>query len=267
MYPIVVSDLDGTLLGPDHQLSAFTRETLLMLAERGIKFIMASGRHYMDVEKIRESLGLDIFLITSNGARVHNKQGKVVFRQDLPEAVVEELLELPVGDDIYVNVFQEERWLANRERPELLKYHQDSGFSYQICDLKRIDRRNTCKVFFSAAPEKLHRLSQVLEERFAGLLSIAFSTPECLEIMDKGVCKGHALAHVVNLKGHTLEDCIAFGDGMNDREMLSCAGRGVVMDNAPAMLKQALPHLERAQANTQNGVAHYLRQLYQLYQL
>jgi len=264
MYPIVVSDLDGTLLGPDHQLSAFTRETLLMLAERGIKFIMASGRHYMDVEKIREQLGLDIFLITSNGARVHNKQGEVVFRQDLPVAVVEELLELPLEDDISINVYQEERWLANREQPELLKYHQDSGFLYQVCDLNAADKQGTCKVFFNGDPDKLHHLAKVLEQRFAGLLSITFSAPNFLEVMDKGVSKGHALAHVVSLKGHTLEDCIAFGDGMNDREMLSCVGRGVVMDNAPAMLKQALPQLEQALANTQNGVAHYLRQLYRL---
>jgi len=264
MYPIIVSDLDGTLLGSDHEITSFTQDTLLLLAERGIKFIMASGRHYMDVEKIRERLGLDIFLITSNGARVHNKQGEVVFRQDIPVAIVEELLELPVGDDICVNVFQEERWLANRERPELLDYNKDSGFYYQICDLKAADKRETCKVFFSGSPDKLHHLAKALEERFAGLLSIAFSTPECLEVMDQGVSKGHALAHVVDLKGHTLEDCIAFGDGMNDREMLSCVGRGVVMENAPAMLKQALPHFERAQANTQNGVAHYLRQLYRL---
>jgi Cof subfamily protein (haloacid dehalogenase superfamily) len=264
MYSIVVSDLDGTLLDAEHRISPFTRDTLQALAKRGIKFVLASGRHHIDVDKIRALLGLDIFLITSNGARIHDPRGDVVFRQDLPERMVDTLLQLPVDKDIHVNLYQEDRWLANRERPELRQYHRDSGFFYQVCDLRTASRETTCKLFFGGSPPQLLRLAAILEERFASQLSITFASPESLEVMDFGVSKARALAHVIDLKGYTLQDCIAFGDGMNDVEMLRSVGCGVVMENAATELRRALPGFEQARPNRDNGVAHYLRRLYGL---
>ncbi len=264
MYPIVVSDLDGTLLGSNHKVSFFTKKTLSELAERDVKFIMASGRHYMDVDKIREHLGLDIYLITSNGARVHDQNGKVIFRQDLSVDVVEDLINIDVDDDIHVNIYQDDRWLVAKENPDLLAYHQDSGFHYQICDLKEANKTNTSKVFFTGTPAKLLRLAEDLDKKFKNRASIVFSAVDSLEVMDKGVSKGNALSRVVKLTGYSLQDCIAFGDGMNDVEMLSSVGRGLVMDNAPMMLKRALPLLERADSNDHDGVANYLHHFYQL---
>ena len=72
MYPVVVSDLDGTLLNKQHQLSPRTKEVITQLSERGVKFVFATGRHFLDVEQIRAQLGIDMYLITSNGAMVHN---------------------------------------------------------------------------------------------------------------------------------------------------------------------------------------------------
>ena len=72
MYKVVVSDLDGTLLNNHHQISSHTRRTLHALTDRGIRFIVATGRHHVDVQSIRDALGLDIYLITANGAVVHD---------------------------------------------------------------------------------------------------------------------------------------------------------------------------------------------------
>ena len=77
MYHVVASDLDGTLLSPDHSLSPYAKETLRLLTEKGIHFVFATGRHHMDVAQIRDNLGISAFMITSNGARVHNSQGEL----------------------------------------------------------------------------------------------------------------------------------------------------------------------------------------------
>ncbi len=68
---IVASDLDGTLLAPDHKLSTFTKKTLKDLHDKGFTFIFATGRHHVDVAGIREIAGIPAYMITSNGARVH----------------------------------------------------------------------------------------------------------------------------------------------------------------------------------------------------
>lgn len=66
---IVASDLDGTLLAPNHQLSAYSKETLKALHEQGYTFVFATGRHHVDVASIRRTVGIPAYMITSNGAR------------------------------------------------------------------------------------------------------------------------------------------------------------------------------------------------------
>lgn len=80
--------------------------------------------------------------------------------------------------------------------------------------------------------------------------------------MAGGVSKGHALEAVAKILGHSLQDCIAFGDGMNDAEMLSMAGKGCIMAGAHQRLKDQYPHLEVIGSNTDDAVPHYLRKLY-----
>jgi hydroxymethylpyrimidine pyrophosphatase-like HAD family hydrolase len=69
-------------------------------------------------------------------------------------------------------------------------------------------------------------------------VNVSFSTLTCLEVMAGGV-KGHALEAVAKMLGYRLKDCIAFGDGMNDAEMLSMAGKGCIMQRAPAAERPA----------------------------
>ena len=71
-----------------------------------------------------------------------------------------------------------------------------------------------------------------------------------------------ALEAVSKAMGYQLKDCIAFGDGMNDKEMLSMAGKGCVMGNAHQRLKDLLPQLEVIGTNAQDAVPHYLRHLF-----
>ena len=71
-----------------------TRDTLHRLVEQGIKFVVATYRHHVDVRSIRDTLGLDIYLITSNGAVVHDKQDQLIFNQALPDSVAAELIAL-----------------------------------------------------------------------------------------------------------------------------------------------------------------------------
>ena len=51
MYQIVASDLDGTLLSPEHSLTDFAAKTLQRVTEQGVSFVFATGRHHVDVGK------------------------------------------------------------------------------------------------------------------------------------------------------------------------------------------------------------------------
>jgi len=80
--------------------------------------------------------------------------------------------------------------------------------------------------------------------------------------MAGGVSKGHALDQVAKTLGYSLLDAISFGDGMNDKEMLTMAGKGCIMSNSHQRLKDLLPELEVIGTNADEAVARWLRKMY-----
>ncbi len=264
MYPIVASDLDGTLLSPNHRLSSYARETLQQLTRKGVNFIFATGRHHIDVAQMRDSLGIDAFMITSNGARVHNTAGELFFSHNLDEDIARDLYAMHYSNpDIFTNIYRDDEWYLNRHRPEEMDFFCESNFNYQIYEPGSLPTDGISKVFFTCNDaEKLIPLEEALVARWGDRVNVSFSLPTCLEVMGGGVSKGHALDAVAHSFGYSLADCIAFGDGMNDKEMLNMAGKGCIMSNAHQRLKDLLPELEVIGSNADNAVPDYLRKLY-----
>lgn len=267
MYPVVVSDLDGTLLNQHHELTPRTKEVIHRLSAEGIKFVFATGRHHLDVEKLRSQLGIEMFTITSNGARVHNPEGEAIICHDLVPEVVTSLVKISrkYTDLALANVYRDNEWYVEQENEELLQFNKDSGFGYIVQDLDTINTEAVTKIFFishSGEHEDLVALEKEILETFGDQVSMAFSLPHCLEVMAPGVTKGRALEEVMKLKGLELKDAIAFGDGMNDLEMLSVAGKGLVMGNAHERLRSLLPEHEVIGECHDDAVAQYLENQY-----
>ncbi|MFA0087276.1 Cof-type HAD-IIB family hydrolase [Vibrio sp. 10N.261.51.F12] len=261
---IVASDLDGTLLAPNHQLSDNTKQTLKALHAKGYTFIFATGRHHVDVSGIRESVGIPAYMITSNGARVHDELDNLLYSQDLPEDKVQSVVDvLKTDPGLFIHLYQNEQWLLNKEDETLAKFHTDTGFTYQLFDADNAPNTGIAKIFVTDENrdhERLVLLEDALIAKFGDTLNIAFSTPWCLEVMAHDVSKGEALKAVAEKLGLGLENCIAFGDGMNDAEMLTMAGKGLVMENAHEKVKKALPNNEVIGTNADDAVAEYLKQ-------
>lgn len=257
---IVASDLDGTLLTPDHQLAEFTKQTLKQLHLQGYTFIFATGRHHVDVAHFRKELGIPAYMITSNGARVHDTEDNLIHAENVNPAIVQPVIDCVKQDsEVAIHLFQNDEWLVNKDNKEMLKYHEESGFTYSVFDHDQAPSEGIAKVFFIHDDhEHLVRYEELLNQTFGDQLNIAFSTPQCLEVMAAGVSKGHALEATAEKLEQTLEHCIAFGDGMNDVEMLSMASIGKIMGTAHPKVKIALPEIEVIGSNAEESVAHYL---------
>ncbi|MFY2510313.1 Cof-type HAD-IIB family hydrolase [Vibrio pectenicida] len=261
-FQLVASDLDGTLLAPNHKLSEFSKRTLKELHHKGYTFIFATGRHHVDVASIRSQVGIPAYMITSNGARVHDKDDNLMYSNNIPSTLIQPVIDVIRQDpNIFINIYKDESWLLDRDNDALAVFHNESGFAFKSFDSQTAPTDGIAKVFFTH-PDKDHehlvKFEQQLNEKFAGKLNIAFSTPWCLEVMAAEVSKGEALKVVTNSLNLTLENCIAFGDGMNDVEMLSMAGKGLVMETAHDKVKEALPDNEVIGSNANDAVAHYL---------
>jgi len=258
MYKVIVSDLDGTLLTPEHVVSEQTKVTIHKLLKQGKKFIIATGRHNVDVDAIRKTIDAEIYLITSNGARVHNNKGELIYSKNVPVGIAQMIAEIPLPSTIQTNIYRDDEWFVDKPNPAILNFSQDSSFGYQVADLVTLEKTGIAKFFFCGPHADLVILAAEINAQYSTQLNVSFSLPDCLEVMDINVNKAIALTEVLKIKGFTMAETVAFGDGMNDIEMLQAVAKGLVMGNASTMLKSALPDFEMIGSSAADGVAHYI---------
>ncbi len=152
MYKIAISDLDGTLLGPDHRISAQTNATIKRWLDSDRKFVIATGRHYIEANHLQASIDTPLYLITCNGARVHNHKGEIIHKQNLNSEIAEEICAQTFADEVQINLFTDQNWFANYRIPALDEMGLDAGFDCIATDLAKLDKGNTIKIFSGLSP-------------------------------------------------------------------------------------------------------------------
>lgn len=147
-YKLVVCDMDGTLLTSSHKISEYTANIIKQIENNGVKFIIATGRPYLDAKFYRDSLKLKSYLITSNGARAHNEENKPIVIENIQKDLVKKLLSYNVGTNIHRNIYLDDKWIIEYEIEGLAEFHHESGYSFNIDDLDKYKNEEAAKVFF-----------------------------------------------------------------------------------------------------------------------
>ncbi|ABE58583.1 MULTISPECIES: Cof-type HAD-IIB family hydrolase [Chromohalobacter] len=261
---LIVTDLDNTLLNAEHDLDELTIETFQALAARGHHLALASGRHFHDITAFRRRLGVPAYIMSTNGAHLYGPDDSLIAEQWVPAELVRALVELPRGADIRLNLYTGEEWLIDASAPELKALHAHTGFHYRVADLEAHDGRGVGKVLCIGDPEALAALEQSITETLGTRLHMTYSMAHSLEIMAEGVNKGATLERLLAHLGLPAARCLAFGDNLNDAEMLALAGHGFVMENAHPDLPRRVPDAIRIGHHHPNGVAWQLRDFFSL---
>ncbi|GHC31192.1 HAD family hydrolase [Aidingimonas halophila] len=261
---LIVSDLDGTLLGADHDLHPRTIETLKALAEAGHRIAFASGRHFRDMLAFRDRLGVPVHLISTNGAYVHDPEDRLVSSHHLHGELARDLIGLQRDPGVRLNLYRDDDWLIDAEAPQLLALHAHTGFGYRVASPEELDGERVGKVLYIGDPASLKELETTIRTRHGERLHITYSQMNSLEVMAQGVNKGRALAALLDKLGMSADRCLAFGDNLNDTEMLSVAGEAHVMANAHPELAGHVPHAEHIGHHDELSVARVLERRFAL---
>ena len=261
---LIVSDLDGTLLGSDHRLHESTVEVLRALVQQGHHVALASGRHYHDMRVFRDELGIPAHLISTNGAYTHDPDDGLVSASHLAPEHARTLIHLPRPPQVRLSLYREAGWHVDAEAPHLLSLHASTGFVYEVVPPEQMDASGVGKVLYLGDPDALAELEAQAQAAHGDGLHITYSTVDSLEIMAGGGNKGVALAALLESLGLTAAECLAFGDNLNDTEMLTLAGEAPVMANAHPALFVRVPDAQRIGHHGEAAVARWLQQRFGL---
>ncbi|NME35327.1 MULTISPECIES: Cof-type HAD-IIB family hydrolase [Fusobacterium] len=264
-YKMIVSDLDGTLLNSEHKISKHTIDIIRKVTETGVKFSIATGRHFKDAEFFFKQVGVGSYLISGNGSLIHDKNGNEIGNTNMNSEITKRLIELKIDDEISRNIYYKDKWYTQKMIEAFGEYHVESKFSPIESDLKEFKNKKIEKVFFYCDDyKKIEKLEKEMleDEWFKGKVNITTSHPSCLEIMDISTNKKEGILEIMKHENIKADEILAFGDAFNDNEMLSFVGKGIIMGNGDKKLKELLPDCEVIGTNNEDGEAKYLEEMF-----
>ncbi|WP_297597189.1 Cof-type HAD-IIB family hydrolase [uncultured Cetobacterium sp.] len=262
MYKLVISDLDGTLVDSNKNLSDYTKKTISKLKENGVYFVIATGRNYRGAKKIADSLGLDSEIICNNGSTIYNNQGELIFQKTISNTTAKQIFrEIENTESIFFASSGNNIYIQKGKVEEASLFLLSPPENPIEITLENVEHYNFEKiVIINHNNDILKKLS----ENFNKTDDInAFISQDCyLDIVHYQTSKGIALKFLAKLKNIDLKHTLAFGDAFNDYDMLKFAGKGLVMANGFEELKNEFETLKLS--NDDSGVANYLSTIFEL---
>ena len=274
---IIAWDLDGTLLDSQKRLSSGNREALEQAAGKGILVVPTTGRFFgMMPQEVRD-LPFVRYAITINGAQVYDREtDTAIVRDEIPLGTALEIMRLLDRYDVIYDCYRGNwGWMTAALQDKAADYATNEhylkmvrAFRKPVPDLKRhlqetASEGDVQKVMLFAtnrdrdvAGRCLSEITCEINARFPEI-KVTSSTWNNIELNISTAHKGNALRRFAEHLGLTLENCMAFGDGMNDFTMVEAAGCGVAMANAEPEVKRVAKIV--TSSNDEDGVAKVIR--------
>ncbi|MBO4368338.1 MAG: HAD family phosphatase [Clostridia bacterium] len=267
MIKLVAMDLDGTLLNERSVLSERSIRALRACEARGTRMVIASGRGFESARIFARQAGLESPIICANGARVEASPFGPTLMEDLiPEELGRFTADAMFSSGIhfvcYARGVNYRVHIHDKARGNMPALSPDGpAYTLRCCDDERemFEKGALCAYKFVAfAREEEMDALRLLREKLERETDAAISSSwyDNVEVLAQGAGKGKALRFLADRYGLERDEVMAFGDQMNDMDMLGEAGWPVAMGNAVEELK-AVSRLT-APANSEDGVASIL---------
>ncbi|MBP8673252.1 MAG: HAD family phosphatase [Synergistales bacterium] len=255
---LIAIDLDGTLLNSENAISPRTETAIRRAAESGIVVTIATGRMYRSALAIAQKLGLDVPLITYNGALVRSVSGKTYYHRPIPESLAHRVMELFKGMGWYIQTYLDDTLYVRSLDEKAKAYATIAGVeAIPLGDaLYTLEGEPTKMLGIADSPEEAGAMCESLKADFGTKLFIAISqAPNAtyVEICHPEVSKGKALAMLAQNLSIKKEEIMAIGDSGNDVSLLDAAGIPVAMANARSEVKERAQIITKS--NDEDGVA------------
>lgn len=231
MGKLLLLDIDGTLLNSKKELPESAKAALKEARANGHELVIATGRAPFMFEELRKELGISTF-ISFNGQYIVYQQ-EPVHKEALDSRKLQSIFDYAERQN-HPLVFMNEIKMVSS-----IDYHPDIDESIKSLKFKHPKTEEGFHVdndIYQALLFCEEKEEQQYRDNFKTVDFVRWHRVSC-DILPQGGTKASGIKRLIKLTGHSIEDTIAFGDGLNDLQMLETAGFGVAMDNGHAETK------------------------------
>ena len=261
MKKIVFSDLDGTLINSDYEITPATLGAIQNLQEKECPFVIVSARSPMGIESVMKVYGIRCSIIALNGALILDAQRKFIYAKGIRKskaAVIIDFLERG-GYDTTWCIYAFDQWLVKDVTdPRIVNEASVVKAVVENGTIGDVEGDEVHKIMCICDPDESLRLEKDLKAAFPKE-TVVRSSAVLIEIVHGSVSKSAAVRKFCDYYGTLPQNAVAFGDNDNDMDMLECVGTGILMGNARDDLKQRFANVTRDHNN--DGIYHALVKL------
>ena len=237
MIKLIATDIDGTLVNDEKQLPPDFTDIIDILDKKGISFAVSSGRSYSALIDQFSFIAEKISFICDNGSYIVDK-GEIISRSVIPQKAVHEILKTCYENELCPLLCGENGTYYSSKsveyEQEVARYYNNTVYMEKLYDC----RDNIFKIAIYGKDGIETNGLPVLNSRFGSNLTVSLSGYYWVDIMNPGINKGRGIQILQNKLGASYEETMAFGDYLNDIEMLEHAYYSFAMENAHPMVKK-----------------------------
>jgi hypothetical protein len=243
---LLATDIDGTLLNPQFQISEGDLLALRRAHAAGIEIVLVTGRRHTFALPIAKQLGFDLWLISSNGAVTRSLAGETFHRDLMPAEACRKLcgaMQEFRGNTV-LTFDKETKGAIVLERLEELGasirrwLEKNMEFIEFVIPLEDALVSDPVQAMFCGTMARMRDALGALDgagmDGTVTVLRTEYPARDLsmIDVLNAGCSKGHALERWAKFRGYGREEVMAIGDNHNDVEMLEFAGHPVIMGNA-----------------------------------
>lgn len=271
MKTLYISDLDGTLLNKEANITEFSVSTINRLISKGMNFTIATARSYSSALSIIKKLNINLPIIVYNGTFIVNsKTGTIIYKniftKDEIEIVKKVMYKNNVTPMVYALIDEKEKvsiynFNLNEGTREYIKSRSSDPRINLINDESLLYRGEIYYFTIIGDYEYLKPIYDYLKLNLKCTITFQkeiYRDEYWLEIMPESASKGLATLKLKNIL--EMDKVIVFGDAINDLGMFNVANECYAMDNAVDSLKQIATNV--IESNDNDGVAKWLETNY-----
>lgn len=260
MIKLIATDLDGTLLDGERKLPAEIFPLIERLYSAGILFAPASGRQYASLQELFRPVEDKVVFVCENGALVKYR-GETLFSRPIPPEHLKTALHTVRKIERLYPMFccGDCAYIENAEQP----FYDYANFSYPACEkVDSLDaltqKKDVYKIAVYDGLGAAENCMKLLPDRLPEL-RVMISGKDWCDVSERNSNKGEAIKFLQKIFSVTREECAAFGDHMNDYEMLLACARAFVPENGFGALKEKFK--STVPANTEGGVLKKIKEI------